>query len=448
MSLGGGQNTEGSNAGGIFVQFNQDCTSLVAGSSSGYHLFALTPDDGIEEIYASRSGQETCLVDRLFSSSLVAVVTVSAPRKLIVCHYKKGTEICNYSYSNTILAVKLNRSRLIVCLEESLHIHNIRDMKILHTIRDTPPNPRGLCALSPCVDHCYVAYPGSSAVGEVQIFDAVHLNAKCVISAHDSPLAALAWSMCGRRLATASERGTVIRVFAVPERTRLYEFRRGVKRCVSIACLAFSACGAYLAATSNTETVHVFRLAEPAGPAAAAAGGDDAAAGDDDAAGTWMGWLSSAVSPVASYLPAQVADVLAQGRAFAAARLPHTGYRAVAAITNVARAPRLLVATSQGVLYVYGLDAAEGGECPLLRQHQFLEGAGGAAPEPLEAAALSTSNSYAGALRGRDPTRMTESERASELGAALEAAPARGPFDLRDPKHFPPMRAAPPAADQ
>lgn len=65
--------------------------------------------------------------------------------------------------------------RLIVCLEESLHIHNIRDMKILHTIRDTPPNPRGLCALSPCVEHCYVAYPGSSAVGEVQIFDAVHL---------------------------------------------------------------------------------------------------------------------------------------------------------------------------------------------------------------------------------------------------------------------------------
>lgn len=156
-------------------------------------------------------------------------------------------------------------------------------------------------------------------------------NAKCVISAHDSPLAALAWSMCGRRLATASERGTVIRVFAVPERARLYEFRRGVKRCVSIACLAFSACGAYLAATSNTETVHVFRLGEAAaaGPAPA-----EPAPADDDAAAGWMGWLSSAVSAGAGYLPAQVADVLAQGRAFAAARLPHTGYRAVAAITK------------------------------------------------------------------------------------------------------------------
>ncbi|KAI5652197.1 WD repeat domain phosphoinositide-interacting protein 2 [Phthorimaea operculella] len=387
MSLGG-QNTEGPNAGGIFVQFNQDCTSLVAGSSSGYHLFALTPDDGLEEIYASRSGQDTCLVDRLFSSSLVAVVTVAAPRKLIVCHYKKGTEICNYSYSNTILAVKLNRSRLIVCLEESLHIHNIRDMKILHTIRDTPPNPRGLCALSPCVEHCYVAYPGSSAVGEVQIFDAVHLNAKCVISAHDSPLAALAWSMCGRRLATASERGTVIRVFAVPERTRLYEFRRGVKRCVSISCLAFSSCGAFLAATSNTETVHVFKLVEGAAATEAAGGaGEGGAAPQEDAeaeggeAQGWMDWLQRGLAAGAGYLPQHVADVLAQGRAFAAARLPVVGYKARAAITSVSRSPRLLVATSAGVLYVYSLDAAEGGECTLLRQHHFLE-PGSVAPAP------------------------------------------------------------------
>ncbi|CAG4990734.1 unnamed protein product [Colias eurytheme] len=424
MSLGGGNSTEGSNAGGIFVQFNQDCTSLVAGSSSGYHLFALTPDDGVEEIYASRSGQETCLVDRLFSSSLVAIVTVSAPRKLIVCHYKKGTEICNYSYSNTILAVKLNRSRLIVCLEESLHIHNIRDMKILHTIRDTPPNPRGLCALSPCVDHCYVAYPGSSAVGEVQIFDAVHLNAKCVISAHDSPLAALAWSMCGRRLATASERGTVIRVFAVPERTRLYEFRRGVKRCVSIACLAFSACGAFLAATSNTETVHVFRLQEGGEPEAAAALPEPG----------WVDWMSQTLSAGLVYLPAQVSDVLSQGRAFASARLPRAGCRAVAAVTNVARAARLLVATSEGVLYVYSLDATDGGECALLRTHPLLD----TAPPATDVAA---GCSYAGALRGRHPDHMTESEREHELGTALAGSPPRGAYDIRDPRHFPPMRA-------
>lgn len=63
----------------------------------------------------------------------------------------------------------------MVCLEESLYIHNIRDMKVLHTIRDTPPNPMGLCALSISNDNCYLAYPGSNSIGQVQIFDAQNL---------------------------------------------------------------------------------------------------------------------------------------------------------------------------------------------------------------------------------------------------------------------------------
>lgn len=54
--------------------------------------------------------EDICIVERLFSSSLVAVVSLASPRTLTVCHFRKGTEICNYSYSNTILAVKLNRA--------------------------------------------------------------------------------------------------------------------------------------------------------------------------------------------------------------------------------------------------------------------------------------------------------------------------------------------------
>lgn len=41
----------------------------------------------------------------------------------------------------------------------------------------------------------------------------------------------------------------------------------------------------------------------------------------------------------------------------------------------MSRAPRLLVATGAGVLYVYALDAAEGGECTLLRTHRLLDAA-------------------------------------------------------------------------
>ncbi len=125
------------------------------------------------------------IVERLFSSSLVVVVSQSVPRRMNVYHFKKGTEICNYSYSNNILAVRLNRQvnttqlccsktpanyplysslsllfkslaymwklvfvcfswqRLVVCLEESIYIHNIKDMKLMKTLLNTPSNPSG-----------------------------------------------------------------------------------------------------------------------------------------------------------------------------------------------------------------------------------------------------------------------------------------------------------------
>lgn len=51
----------------------------------------------------------------------------------------------------------------------------MRDMKVLHTIRDVPSNREGLCALSSNSDNSYLAYPGSSITGEVQVFDTLNL---------------------------------------------------------------------------------------------------------------------------------------------------------------------------------------------------------------------------------------------------------------------------------
>ncbi|XP_026815420.1 WD repeat domain phosphoinositide-interacting protein 2 isoform X2 [Rhopalosiphum maidis] len=333
--------------------------SLAVGTKTGYRLYSLSSVDNLDQIYENES-EDICIVERLFSSSLVAVVSLSSPRKLRVCHFKKGNEICNYSYSNTILGVKLNRARLVVCLEESLYIHNIHDMKVLHTIRDTPPNPAGLCCLSTNSDLCYLAYPGSSTTGEVQIFDAINLQSVSMISAHESPLAAMAISHQGNRIATASERGTVIRVFNISDGAKLYEFRRGVKRCVSICSLAFSIDGLYLCSSSNTETVHVFKLDDtkeiPQMP---------------DEQQSWMSFLSKAVTASANYLPTQVTDVFNQGRAVASIHLPFQGLKNICTIVMVDKVLRLLVASSHGYLYVYNLDMEEGGECTLWRTHRL-----------------------------------------------------------------------------
>jgi len=351
-----------------FINFNQDCTSLAIGTRTGYKLFSLNSVDKLDLIYESPC-RDVTIVERLFSSSLIALVSQSSPRRLRVCHFKKGTEICQYSYSNTILAVKLNRARLVVCLEEALYIHNIRDMKVLHTIRETPPNPRGLCALSINSDNCLLAYPGSTTSGEVQLFDAFNLQAKLMIPAHDSPLAALSFNPSGSRLATASERGTVIRIFNVADGTRLVEFRRGVKRCAQVYSLSFSQDSLYLALSSNTETIHIFRVEEgmlnqseqqPPARQSSTSGGEDG----------WMGYLSKAVTASASYLPAQVTDTLNQFRAFATVTVPSAGTPNIVNITTLSKQTRLLMASADGYFYVYNIPV-EGGECTMLKQHKL-----------------------------------------------------------------------------
>merc|ERR1712130_826326 len=298
--------------------------------------FSLNSVDKLDLIYESAC-RDVTIVERLFSSSLLALVSLSSPRRLRVCHFKKGTEICQYSYSNTILAVKLNRARLVVCLEESLYIHNIRDMKVLHTIRDTPPNPRGLCALSINSDNCFLAYPGSTTTGEVQLFDAFNLQAKMMIPAHDSSLAAVAFNPSGSKLATASERGTVIRVFNVSNGTRLLEFRRGVKRCAHVYSLAFSQDSEFLALSSNTETIHIFKLD-------------------------------------------QVTDTLAQSRAWATVSVPSAGVPNIVTIATLTKQTRLMLASADGYFYIYNIPE-QGGDCVMVKQHRLDPECGGEVEE-------------------------------------------------------------------
>uniref|UniRef100_A0A7N4PX18 WD repeat domain, phosphoinositide interacting 1 n=1 Tax=Sarcophilus harrisii TaxID=9305 RepID=A0A7N4PX18_SARHA len=243
--------------------FNQDRTSLAIGTKTGYRLFSLSSVEQLDQVHESSEIPDVYIVERLFSSSLVVVVSHTKPRQMNVYHFKKGTEICNYSYSSNILSIRLNRQRLLVCLEESIYIHNIKDMKLLKTILDIPVNPTGLCALSINHSNSYLAYPGSLTTGEIVLYDGNTLKTVCTIPAHEGPLAAITFNSVGSKLASASEKGTVIRVFSVPEGQKLYEFRRGMKRYVNINSLVFSMDSQFLCASSNTETVHIFKLDNP-----------------------------------------------------------------------------------------------------------------------------------------------------------------------------------------
>ncbi|XP_019714156.1 WD repeat domain phosphoinositide-interacting protein 1-like isoform X2 [Hippocampus comes] len=403
------------------ASFNQDATSLALGTKTGYKLFSLTTVDKLDCIHESEAS-DVYIVERLFSSSLVVVVSTTSPQRMNIYHFKKGTEICNYSYPNNILAVKLNRHRLVVCLEESIYIHNIKDMKLLKTLLNIPSNPSGLCALSTNHSNSYLAYPGSATMGEILVYDAKNMSTVTMVPAHDSPLAALCFNASATKLASASERGTVIRVFSIPEGFRLFEFRRGMKRYVNISSLSFSPDAQFLCASSNTETVHIFKL-EQVGPS-----------GDE----TWSAYVGKMFTAASSYLPVQVSGMMSQDRAFATVHLVTSGQKNVCALAMIQKHPRLLVATADGQLFIYNVNPQDGGECMLAYNHRLF------GVDDLMVAQACPSYAATVALPASSPITATLTGYSEDGGAKNgEVIPehelADGPVCLDDENEFPPI---------
>lgn len=375
----------------------------------------------------------TAIVEMLFCTSLVALVSAgdkpsASPRRLQIVNTKRQSTICELLFPTAILAVRMNRKRLIVVLELEIYIYDISTMKLLHTL-DTGPNPTAICALSPSNDNSYLAYPApvptvssplsnsppapsqSTSTGAILIFDTVTLTAINMIQAHKSPIAAMAISSQGTMLATASDKGTVIRVFSIPDARKLGEYRRGSKS-ARVFSMNFNTVGSLLAVSSDTETVHVYNLLEtsktgsgtqskradlnrtdsyggvkphsppaseaPSSPTLSAVQTSSGNGNQAHTAGASFSRRSfhlgkNLVAGMGGYLPTRVSEVWEPRRDFAFCKLRGgAGGRSVVAMSP--NSSHVLVITAEGLFQAYALDLDSGGECALVREYPLING--------------------------------------------------------------------------
>ena len=78
---------------------------------------------------------------------------------------------------------------------------------------------QGCCALSTCFDPCLLALPSSSTRGTMRVYNAgiTGSSVECEVTAHNSPVAVMAWNQDASLLASASNKGTVLRVHKMPQ---------------------------------------------------------------------------------------------------------------------------------------------------------------------------------------------------------------------------------------
>ncbi|XP_012590188.1 PREDICTED: WD repeat domain phosphoinositide-interacting protein 3 [Condylura cristata] len=120
----------------------------------------------------------------------------------------------------------------------------------------------GLCVLCPNSNNSLLAFPGTHT-GHVQLVDLASTEKPPVdIPAHEGVLSCIALSLQGTRLATASEKGTLVRVFDAASGHLIQELRRG-SQAANIYCINFNQDASLICVSSDHGTVHVFAAEDP-----------------------------------------------------------------------------------------------------------------------------------------------------------------------------------------
>ena len=163
----------------------------------------------------------------------------------------KGRVALEISALSPVRGIRLGRERIAVVLQNSVRVYSFAKVPNLLHSYETADNTLGLCSMS----EKRLAFPGRTT-GQVQVVELSTGNVS-IIPAHSGALRAINFSPDGELLATASETGTLVRVFSSANCAKVAELRRGIDPAL-IYSLAFSPSGSILACTSDKSTLHVF----------------------------------------------------------------------------------------------------------------------------------------------------------------------------------------------
>ncbi|KAM3087932.1 Phosphatidylinositol 3,5-bisphosphate-binding protein [Clarireedia jacksonii] len=182
-----------------------------------------------------------------------------AQNKVIIWDDAKQKIVTQISVLTSVRGVRISRTHVVVALLNSVRVYRFSTSPEHWGTFETANNPYGLC----CLNSTSVVFPGRT-VGHVQVVELSTGNVT-IIPAHSTSLRALDMSRDGEVLASASEKGTLVRVWATSNCAKIAELRRGVDP-ADIFSISFSPSGQLLAVTSDKSTLHIFDIPHPSKP--------------------------------------------------------------------------------------------------------------------------------------------------------------------------------------
>lgn len=256
----------------ISLRLNQEHDLLCYRSDNGCRIYNIEPLH-VKLCLDLKDFGTLSICEMLHRTNLLALVAGGSRPKfadntVVIWDDNLKRFVLELTFSSTVLAVKMRMDKIIVAEINQIHCFamdkNIRKMFTVNTRN----NPRGIFDVSSYVDseRQLLCFPGHR-VGSVQIIDLANCepgasSSPVYVNAHENEIACLILNQQSTLLATASEKGTLIRVFDTTSPYRIYkivELRRG-SDVATFYCMNFSHNSEFLCASSDKGTVHIFAL--------------------------------------------------------------------------------------------------------------------------------------------------------------------------------------------
>ncbi|XXQ36555.1 WD domain, G-beta repeat [Plasmodiophora brassicae] len=248
----------------LSVSFNQDYQCVAVGTSNGFRIYNCDPFKRTFRREPMQGG--IGLIEMLFRCNILALVGGGRnprypPNKVMIWDDHQSRCIGELSFRSEVRRVRLRRDRIIVVLDQKIYVYNFADLKLLDHI-ETVRNPDGLCSVCALPASNVLVCPGLQR-GHVRVeLYSMESRPTTLIPAHESAISALATNSDGSLCATASQKGTLLRIWDTSRGALVQEVRRGADR-ARVTSIAFNADSTFLVASSDKGTVHIFRLSYP-----------------------------------------------------------------------------------------------------------------------------------------------------------------------------------------
>jgi len=248
----------------LYVGFNQDHGCFACGTKFGFIVYNSYPLKVKQRRVVQGITCGCSKVEMLYRCNFLALIgngecshLPSTKVGIWDCETRKF--VAELNFSSEVRRVRLTKDMIIVGLDRMIKIFSFTRPPSQIRVLETGQNPNGLICLSPTYQNVKLVYP-SRTPGNVTIVDLAKLDEEPhEVQVHQGNVVALAINSDGKKLATASEKGTLIRVWDTETREKLFELRRGVNDAKTYS-INFSMDSSLLCSVSSRGTCHIWKL--------------------------------------------------------------------------------------------------------------------------------------------------------------------------------------------